>query len=435
MTEGFAGVGNDSAKYLPYVTPHPIYEYDILFYNSYIPKGMAEEFSSTRNALLEPGFVHTMSSFNSPPQVRVSFIGEWSGFRVLIHGGVPFVKLIAADENVAALREVEDRVWKIPELHQTLSNLKAQVSSVGKFFDPEPAPRPFWNVPVLATRNHQWVMGYGVTHADRKTPNYIVLPQMRDPAQAAIQILQCLEDLVPELFPDIRRTNWLKGDEFLLPEEIALSNAIEEKVAETDGFVEARRNEMKALAEKNAFVRELLTAKEDPDLPPEKRLSGVVKAAFEYLDFKVEDIDQKIKSAIRKEDFWVTEGDFLAITEVSGTGNKNPKVKEFHDILGRMATLFKRQNELVLPTGMDIAGLLVLNYDVDNHPSRRPRVYIGVDAHIAETAEEQNIGILSTVEFHKIVVAVKKGLLTKAAARGLLKKPGRIEYAPPGDTT
>jgi hypothetical protein len=344
------------------------------------------------------------------------------------------VKLIDADENVAALREVEDSVWKIPDLHRTLSNLKTQVSSVGKFFNPEPAPHPIWNVPVLATRNHQWVMGYGVTNAKQKTPNYIVLPQMRDPAQAAIHILQCLEDLVPELFPDLRRTVWLEDDEFLLPEEIVVQQTIEEKVAETQNFIEAKREEMKALAEKNTFVRSLLIAKEDPDLPPEQRLSGVVKAALEYLDFKVEDIDQKIKSAIRKEDFWVTDGSFLAITEVSGTSNKNPKVKEFHDILGRMATLYKRQNELVLPTGVDIAGLLVLNYDVENHPSRRPRVYIGVDAHIAETAVEQNIGILSTVELHKIVVAVKKGILTKDAARELLKKPGRIEYDASGAT-
>jgi hypothetical protein len=93
-----------------------------------------------------------------------------------------------------------------------------------------------------------------------------------------------------------------------------------------------------------------------------------------------------------------------------------------------MATLYKRQSDLVLPSGVDIGGLLVLNYDIETHPSRRPRVYIGEDAHIVETAAEQNIGILSTVELHKIVMAVKKAVLTKGAARELLKKPGRIEY-------
>jgi len=417
VERGFAGVGNEAVEHLPYATPHPLYEYDILFYNSQIPKGMEEEFRTARNGLRDSGFVTTTSSFNTPPSMRVSFIGGQAGFRTLVHGGLWFVKLIDADENVAVLLEVEDRVWKIPKLHETLTNLKAQVSSVGKFFNPEPAPRPIWNVPVLASRNGQRVMGYGVSGAEHRTPHYIILPQMRDPAQAAIQILRCLEDLVPELFPDLRRTDWLEDEEFLLPEETAVHKAIEGKIAETQSFIEVRRDEMKALATENAFVRALLTAKEDPDLPPEQRLSGVVKLALEYLDFGVEDIDEKIKTAIKKEDFWVTDGKFLAITEVSGTGNKNPKVKEFNDILGRMATLYKRKDRLVLPEGKDISGLLVLNYDIETHPSKRPRVYIGVDAHITETAQEQKIGILSTVELHKIVMAVKRGILTKDAAR------------------
>jgi hypothetical protein len=368
-----------------------------------------------------------MSSFDTPPRVRVSFIGEEAGFDFLIQGGVPFVKLIDADENVSALREVENRTWKIDELHQTLTNLKPQVSLVGKFFEPQ-QHGSIWNVPVLSTRNYDWVMGYGTTYEERKTPNYIVLPQMKNTAQAVLQILECLEELVPALFPDKRRTDWLGSEEFLVPEETAINKAIEEKVAEAKRFIEAKRKEAKILGETNAFVRALLAAKEDPRLPPQQRLSGVVKAALEYLDFKVEDIDEKIKSAIKKEDFWVRDGKFLAITEVSGTVNKNPKVKEFNDILGRMATLYKRQSDLVLPLGVDVGGLLVLNYDIETHPSRRPRVYTGEDVHIVETAAEQNIGILSTVELHRIVMGVKKGILTKNAAREFLKKPGRIEY-------
>ncbi len=433
VEQGFVGVGNQSTKYLPYVTPHPLYEYDILFYNSRISNELNKKFSSPRNGLSEAGFVKTMSSFDTPPRVRVSFIGEEAGFDFLIQGGVPFVKLIDADENVSALREVENRTWRIDELHQTLTNLKAQVSLVGQFFEPE-QHGSIWNVPVLSTRNYDWVMGYGTTYEEKKIPNYIILPQMKNTAQAVVQILECLEELVPALFPDKRRTDWLEGEEFLLPEETAINKAIEEKVAEAKSFIEAKRKEAKTLGETNALVRALLVAKEDPKLLPQQRLSGVVKAALEYLDFKVEDIDEKIKSAIRKEDFWVSDGKFLAITEVTGTVNKNPKVKEFHDILGRMMTLYKRQSDLVLPLGMEIAGLLVLNYDIENHPSRRPRVYTGADAHIADTAVEQNIGILSTVELHKIVMAVKKGVLTKGAARELLKKTGRIEYDAPAET-
>lgn len=434
VERGFVGEGNVDFRSLPYATPHPLYEYDILFYNSRIPDKLDQEFSTVLNGFDEPGFIRTLSSFSTPPHVRVSFIGERTGFDYLIHGGVPFVGLIDADANVSSLREAElPSPWRIAELHQALVKLKTQVSSVGKFFKAEDSGG-FWNVPVLYARNHQWVMGYATTYGAQNTPNYIILPQMRNTAQAVIQILQCLEDLVPALFPDKRRTDWLEGEEFLLPEEIAVNKAIEEKIAEARSFIEAQQKEAKILGETNAFVRALLVAKEDPKLPPQQRLSGVVKAALEYLDFKVDDIDEKLKSAIKKEDFWVRDGKFLAITEVSGTVNKNPKVKEFNDILGRMATLYRRQSELVLPQGKDIVGLLVLNYDIETHPSRRPRVYTGEDSHIADAAVERDIGILSTVELHKIVMAVKKAVLTKDAARELLKKPGRIEYSGAAET-
>jgi hypothetical protein len=328
VERGFVGEGNEHLRSLPYATPHPLYEYDILFYNSRIPGDLDQEVSSVRNGFDEPGFIKTLSSFNTPPRVRVSFIGEPTGFDFLIHGGVPFVALIDADENVSALREAQHSPWEIPELHQTLTKLKTQVSSVGRFFKAEDSGG-FWNVPVLYARNYHRVMGYATTSGAEKTPNYIILPQMKNTAQAVVQILECLEDLVPDLFPDKRRTDWLGGEEFLLPEEMALNKAIEEKVAEAERFIAAKQVEMKALAEKNAFVKSLLVAKEDPKLPPQQRLSGVVKVALEYLDFRVEDIDEKIKSAIKKEDFWVRDGRFLAMTEVSGTVNKNPKVKEF----------------------------------------------------------------------------------------------------------
>ncbi|HEV8076319.1 MAG TPA: hypothetical protein VGP66_10740 [Candidatus Acidoferrum sp.] len=154
----------------------------------------------------------------------------------------------------------------------------------------------------------------------------------------------------------------------------------------------------------------------------------MIKKALEFLGFGVEDIDQKTRSAIKKEDFWVTDGSFLAITEVTGTINKNPKIKEYNDILGRLTTIYKRKSDLVLPENAEVSGLLVLSYDIDNHPAKRPIVYSGADEHIAEGAVEQGIGLLSTVELHKIMVAVMENRLTKEAARAIIRKPGRIEF-------
>jgi len=221
--------------------------------------------------------------------------------------------------------------------------------------------------------------------------------------------------------------DWLTSSEFLLPEEKQIMESIKAKIAEATEFITAREQDQESPAKSNAFIRQLLVATENPKLELDQRLSGVVKRALEFLEFDVVDIDQKIKSAIKKEDFWVRDGGFLAITEVTGTANKNPKVKEYNDILGRMTTIYRRKGELEIPAGTNVSGLLVLNYDIDNHPAKRPKAYTGEDAHIAESAVEQGIGILSTVELHKIVVAVKEDVITKSQARDILKKSGRIE--------
>src|SRR5262249_23570709 len=160
--------------------------------------------------------------------------------------------------------------------------------SVGSFFKIKSQGSPCWNVTVLFSRNHQSVMGYGTKFGsgeNNRIPRYIILPQMKDNAQVAVRILQCLEDLVPELFPDRSKTAWLNSQEFLLPEERAVNRAIEERIAEARGFIQAKQKDKELLAEKNAFVRALLVATEDPKLPVEQRLSGVVKSALEFLGF------------------------------------------------------------------------------------------------------------------------------------------------------
>ncbi len=94
-----------------------------------------------------------------------------------------------------------------------------------------------------------------------------------------------------------------------------------------------------------------------------------------------------------------------------------------------MATIFKRK-ELV-PDSSLISGLLIVNHDIENHPLRRPLLYSGESEQITETAAEQEIGILSTVELYKFALAVNDGLMTKADARDRLKAYGRILFERP----
>jgi hypothetical protein len=359
--------------------------------------------------------------------VRIAFIGA-SRVRTLFLGGIPFAEVFAAEPDVSSFLVGQGSTFSISELTTLIAGLKTKITSVGQFFTVPQNNYPFYHTEVLLSRSGGQVAGYGTTFGGQTVPRYIVLPQLRDLAQAIIQILGCLESVWPSLFPDKIKRDWLQSAEFLLPEERQIQKEIQEVIARATQTVADKKTQQEELAKKNSFIRNLLVAKEDPEAEPEERLSGVVRKTLEFLGFRVEDIDQKTKSAIKKEDFWVIDRDYLGITEVTGTVNKNPKIKEFNDILGRMATIYKRKTDLVLPEGVSISGLLVLNYDINAHPSKRPKAYTGEDEHIVQTAIEQNIGVLSTVELHKIIVAVEEGALTKAEARALLTQPGRIEY-------
>lgn len=369
---GYIGKMSEDKKDCSFYAPHPLYEYDVLFYNSDIPEELTDyEFPDSTNLLKDEGALNALHSLRVPPYVRVSFIGCNVGAEDLVFGGLPFIKLEDADANVSSLIEPWRATFSIPELHEVLTRFKSRVDEVGQFYFSEKDLYPLYNISVFNTRSGKQVAGYGTSYGDSQTKlHYVVLPQVVDRHRAIIEILKCLENIHPELFPDIVKRDWLDTDEFLLPEEKAIDEDIREKMKETDIFIERKKRERKELATENGFVRNLLTSREDHDLPLELRLSGVVKKAFEMLGFKVIDIDQQIKSAIKKEDFWVIDGDFLAITEVTGTVNKNPKVKEFNDVFARLATIYKRKGELVLPSSANVSGLLVLNYDIDNHPSK-----------------------------------------------------------------
>ena len=115
----------------------------------------------------------------------------------------------------------------------------------------------------------------------------------------------------------------------------------------------------------------------------------------------------------------------FAITEVTGTAGKNPKIKEYNDLLGRMTTIFKRRD--LVPDVSDITGLLVINHDIDTHPRKRPQLYAGAMEEIVDAAKEQNIGLLSTIALYDITLAAKDGVITKEEARGMIKQFGRIE--------
>ena len=131
---GFIGTNNPATRNFPFHSPHPLYEYDILFYNSYISPEVLQEIGKNRENLYDqPGSLESLQTLKTPPYVRISFVGVSSGAN-LIQGGTSFVKLIKAEQNVSSLVVSKGSIYKIEKLHALLTRYNSEVKSVGQFF-------------------------------------------------------------------------------------------------------------------------------------------------------------------------------------------------------------------------------------------------------------------------------------------------------------
>ena len=410
---------------IPYFFPHPVYEYDVYVYNSVLDDDEAwrREFSSVENLLSG----RTPNALEGVHQTfRIVFTGGSSGIPRLSLGGLDELETTVAHGGVSAFETTAIGSFCVPEIHNAIGRLKNSVLlPVGEYFRwAETRSYPVHHIPVLVTKNGDEVAAYGAMYDEASNkPIYIVLPQDQNNARALASILDALVEVRPDLFPDKSGQTWFRSGEFTFKEEREVEDAIRAKIAETEAFIDAKQAEKNKIDEAFGFIRRILVATEQaPEL--ENRLSSNVKKTLEYLGFSVDDIDEKVKGAIRKEDFWVADGDFLAITEVTGTVRKNPKPTEFSSLLGRLATIYKRRD--LVPNAERVSGLLIVNHDLNTHPQSRPALYSG-NEEVVDAAEEQSIGLISSVELFKIAIAVKDGDLTPEAARELLKKAGLIE--------
>ncbi len=419
-------------KYLPYYFPRPPYEYDIYIYNSQIPdqKLLTRLFPSPKNLLEDKDALKVVAKLSETMRLRIAFTGFSSGPENLLLGGLLQIKLLPAHERVTVcLTPKSKRAFSVPELEKTIVNLKEQIAfPIGQYTTVGRDTFPENYLPTIWNRNGDVIASYGTIYdqsESKAVPIYIVLPQLQNNALAILKLFEVLARIRPEPFADVKDKTWYESDEFAFAEERAIDHDIGMKIKEAKSFIETKREEKKEIAARYEFIKAILVATEDQTLAADKRLTTNVKKVLEYLGFSVRDIDAEIRGAIRKEDFWVSDGEFLAITEVTATTNKNPKISEYSALLGRMTTVFKRKDRV--PDATNIQGLLIINYDVDTHPMRRPRLYSGDAEEIVEAAKENEIGLLSTVELYRIVLAVHEGKLTKEQGRNILKGVGRVE--------
>jgi hypothetical protein len=404
--------------------PHPPFDYDVYAFNSKVAQ------LQNPPTLMWSGAppLNTLATFEKAPPIRISFTGGSSEYDPVLLGAPP-ISVVPADVGVSSFNVLApNSPFCLPSLHEAIGKLAGVPKRVvGQYIRGGAGSAPYVHIPVVATRNGDVVAAYGVylqPPTPKPRPVYAILPQLEDNARALLELLDLFVELTPEAFPDIQKRVWYESEEFAFREDRDMAHEIEGRRAELNRFVESKESERKAVRDKFDFLKRVLIATET-DADPALRLSTSVKSVLEFLGFEVEDIDAQVRGAIKKEDFWVRDGEFIAITEVSGTKNKNPKTKEYNDLLGRMTTVYKRRD--LVPQSERVTGLLILNYDLETHPFRRPLLFSGGEEEYVSAAREHSIGLLSSVELYRIAVAAKDGEISREKARSLIRQFGRIE--------
>src|SRR5947199_10117202 len=74
VDRGMVGDTTPALDYCHFECPHPLYEYDVLFYKAV--RGRDLVFSNPRNLFAELGSARALGTFSLPPRVRVAFIGQ-----------------------------------------------------------------------------------------------------------------------------------------------------------------------------------------------------------------------------------------------------------------------------------------------------------------------------------------------------------------------
>ena len=218
---------------------------------------------------------------------------------------------------------------------------------------------------------------------------------------------------------------WLDSLEFGFRDYTRIDAEIKRARQDFEDFVQLKEKEKAEIESKFGFMRHILVATDEDTVAPENRLSTSVRAALDFIGFSVSEIDDRVRSALKKDACWVRDEDFFAIAEVFETEHKSPTLSAYTGLLGRMVTVFQRRD--LVPDSDGLAGLLIVNHDRLSSPFDRPKLYETTKENVVEAARDQRIGLLSTVELYKLAVAVKDSVLTKADAMQIIKEPGRIE--------
>lgn len=412
------------AKYFHF--PKPVYEFDIFIVKTDMPKE-GEQYNFRDGAERIPinaELNNLREQILEKNGVIITFLGKHTISSKLYEAGLPFISTFESDPRDSTLTYTTFGN-EIKDLDDIFFANRNSVAKVNRYiFEPENLYEQFrgYSRKFYINKTHYTVGAYGTQYGGSKNPSvlkYILLPEFKDDVKISLSVLNVLKRISPSLFTTSNVQEWLKSDEFIFEEVKTIQKDIEEKNHEWEEFLLLKNQEIENINNKFSFLNKILFT-DDEHFEGEDKLSVNVKKVLEYIGFSVESSDEKVQGK-KKEDLVIAdpEDNFKALCEVKGTLNMNPS----EGYIGQLSNHMRKNSDKTLK------GLLIVNYDYNTHPFNRVRIY---NDHENENEEGlfsvDDIGIISTVDLYRVATDVKKGVLSQADAKKILKLPYRIQY-------
>lgn len=242
-------------------------------------------------------------------------------------------------------------------------------------------------------------------------PQVFVLPTFKSLINITSTLTRTFSELSPDFLP-LTDKDWMSGDTYYPPAVTDIKSKIEEVQNTALKEIEQLSEQKKVAIEENKPFLDILTKSGD------ELVLAVQSLLSDILGLTVVDADENQGKGNRKEDLLITLPDkTLVLAEVKGTKSEYPSPKYF----GQATNHFIRKAKLGASR-----CILIINHDYETEPAQRKNAYKGEDQELLDSFE--SVSYLDTRVLNKICTAVVNGELSIDDAISIVTGEGRIEY-------
>lgn len=280
----------------------------------------------------------------------------------------------------------------------------------------------FWNgrkqeedpsfVPLLLNDDDE-VVSYYHTHGNNSV--VFVFPQISNKEDFLLELLNCLAEMFPNIFPCHGQFSWLDNGEYPLPSEIELKNKRERIEQEYLADISAISQEFTKIKSKYQFLRDLISESSD-------KLVKSVEYYFKWLGFSLVINCDETNPEVREEDLQVDCGNRFLVVEIKGIGGTSTD----NDCSQISKIKFRRAEQR---ERFDVFGLYIVNHQRYLPPENRLHTPFS-DNQIKDAVLDKR-GLLTTYELFKAYFLIEKGILKKEDVQNQLFGTGLITLQPP----